>query len=311
MQILPRDYLLTRDKLAFAVVDHGIEEGRITCFLRYHQNQSNAWVKLSSHQANALLAKEYPHYLFQSKSRDTIIHGVPLDFIESHKSATAAIESLLTTDAQTPVRHQAIEALKYLLQIGIPNRHLGLSGSLLLGAETSSSDIDLVCYDESSFQRARHCFASGAGPFDQLSINQWQNAFRRRGAAMSFESFLWHEQRKHNKAMVGSHKVDISLVGASSAADHEIWHKLSTVQSAARVIDDQKAFHTPARWRVSHPTISELITFSATFTGHARTGEWVEFKGSLEENIRGARRVILGQSREANDAVFRVHPSNE
>ena len=311
LQILPRDYLITRDKLAFSVVDYGIEEQRVTCFLRYHRPDNSGWKKLTTSESHLLLKQNYSNYLFESKTRDTIIHGVHLDWIDEHRSAQGAIELLSDNVAMRSVRQRAAEAVDYFISHDIRPEQLGISGSLLIGAETEGSDIDLVCYDQSAFDRIRHCFASSDGPFQPLSSEQWKQTYRRRGTTMAFDTFLRHEQRKHNKAIIGSHKIDISLVMPEPPHVTEIWEKRGPVQCTARVIDDCKAFHTPARWGVDHPTISEVISYSATFTGHARAGEWVALEGLLEENENGMRRVILGQSREAKDAIMHVHPSTE
>ena len=308
MQILPRDYLITRDHLAFAVVDHGVEQQRVTCFLRYHRPDNSGWKKLSTRESNLLLQQTGLKYLFESKIRDAIIHGVHLDWIEEHRSAQAAIEPLCNRVTNESVMQDAADAVGYLISRGIEPRQLGLSGSLLIGAGTDKSDIDLVCYDDSAFERARQCFASSAGPFQPLSIDQWKRTYRRRGTTMEFDTFLRHEQRKHNKAIIGSHKIDISLVISTPPTINGNWVKRGPIQCTARVTDDCMAFHTPARWKIDHPTISEVVTYSATFTGHARTGEWIVLKGLLEENENGTQRVILGQSREAKEAMMRVHP---
>ena len=311
LQILPRDYLITQDHLAFAVVDHGIEQQRVTCFLRYHRLGNSGWKKLSTRESHLLLKKNRSKYLFESKIRDAIIHGVHLDWIEEHRSAQDAIEPLCNRVAKQSVMQAAADAVDYLFSCGIQPGQLGLSGSLLIGAGTDKSDIDLVCYDDSAFERARQCFASSAGPFQPLSTDQWKHTYRRRDTTMEFDTFLRHEQRKHNKAIIGSHKIDISLVTSKPPAIDGSWVKRGPVQCTAQVIDDRMAFHTPARWKVDHPTISEVVTYSATFTGHARTGEWIVLKGLLEENENGMQRVILGQSREAKEAMMRVHPPTE
>ncbi len=136
MQILPRDYLITRDKLAFSVVDYGIEEQRVTCFLRYHRPDNSGWKKLTTSESYLLLQQKYANYLFVSKTRDTIIHGVHLDWIDEHRSAQEGVELLCNNVAMRSVRQSAAEAVDYLISHGIQSGQLGLSGSLLIGADT-------------------------------------------------------------------------------------------------------------------------------------------------------------------------------
>ena len=204
VQILPRDYLITPEGLAFAVVDFGTEDGQIACCFRYFQNQ------------------------------------------------------------------------------------------------------DGNCYDQPMFQAVRQLFQHAAGPFTPLTRDDWQKTYRRRSCSLPFDTYLWHEQRKHNKAMIGSTKIDISLVCSSENESPNIWQKKGEIQLVTRVTGDSRAFQTPACWKVAHQSIEEVITYSATYTGQALLGEEIEIAGLLEES--GKQRVIVGQSREANGAFIRVVP---
>ncbi len=108
--------------------------------------------------------------------------------------------------------------------------------------------------------------------------------------------------------MIGSTKIDISLVCSSENESPKIWQKKGEIQLVTRVTCDSRAYQTPACWKVAHESIEEVITYSATFTGQALLGEEIEIAGWLEESESGEQRVIVGQSREANGAFIRVVP---
>ncbi len=308
MQILPRDYLITPEGLAFAVVDFGIEDGQVACCFRYFQNQEGNWEKISTHDATIVLQRDYPQYLFHSKLRDTVIHAVAEEHILTHRAARDGIANLQSEKEPTPIREKARRAVDYLIDAGIDRGCLGVSGSLVLGAEKPDSDVDLVCYDASMFQTVRRLFQHAAGPFTPLTLDDWRETYRRRSCSLPFTTYLWHEQRKHNKAMFGSTKIDISLVSPSESESLKFWKKKEAIQLVTRVTDDSRAFQTPACWKVAHESIEEVITYSATFTGQALLGEEIEIAGWLEESESGEQRVIVGQSREANGAFIRVVP---
>jgi predicted nucleotidyltransferase len=191
-----------------------------------------------------------------------------------------------------------------LEEAGVPPTSVGLTGSLLIRAHSEHSDIDLVIYDRSAFERARDFVGSlpaEAGMSDAL----WREAYRRRGCALSFSEYVRHESRKHNKLVVEGAKVDLGLVLAGPP-DAGIWQKVALTEIVAEVDDDQRAFEHPARYHVRHPEIFEIVSYTPTFAGQARPGEFVAARGWKERSEDGRARLLIGTSREAGGEFIRV-----
>ena len=317
MNILPRDYVSTAEGLFFAVVDFGQEESRILSFLRYQQIREAEstdvsplrYLKLSTSEADALLSRSYPQYHYRSERRDTSLHGVPEESICRHWSAREGLLDLMHAEGSNRFQRAARKAVMQLIDGGIQIKNLGISGSLLLGAEGKDSDIDLVCYHNDDFQRARQLLAGRSGMFKPLTTTDWRQAFERRGGELTFAEYCWHERRKHNKAIVEGIKIDIDLIVPPDKTDSSHWRKKEMVQLRAQVTEDRFGFHYPARWTIDHPTIDEVLCFTATYSGQVFRGETIDVAGVLECHPRGHGRIVVGHSREAKNAYLKVVPS--
>ena len=66
------------------------------------------------------------------------------------------------------------------------------------------------------------------------------------------------------------------------------------------------AFDHPARYVVRHADVAEVVSFTPTYAGQAVAGETIEASGWLEVDSVGARRVVVGTSREAGGEWIRV-----
>jgi predicted nucleotidyltransferase len=198
--------------------------------------------------------------------------------------------------------------LDYFVSRGIPASDLGVTGSLLIGAQTARSDFDLVAYTRTAFTAARRIVTAGllSGGFDALDERAWHDAWVRRGCSLSLEEYIWHERRKANKALFEATKFDLALVlrdGLSSALPVR---KLGRLRLRARVLDDSGAYDHPARYTLDHREVSEILVFTHTYVGQAVRGETIEAAGYLEEDVSGRLRLIIGSSREAPGEYLRV-----
>jgi hypothetical protein len=72
------------------------------------------------------------------------------------------------------------------------------------------------------------------------------------------------------------------------------------------VVDDARAFDYPAEFKIDHKEISSIVSFTATYTGQAVSGEVVEVSGVLEQSEQGVKRIVVGSSREAHGEYIKV-----
>jgi len=306
---LPRDFIETQEGLMFSVVIQGMEEGRVLGILRYVKRDAH-WYKVNTQAANAFLTRYYSQYLYYSRRFDARLHGVPVVAIVGHYRPSARLRQILSQTPQDKMEAKTKRLLQIFEAGGLFYHHFGVTGSLLIGLQQTHSDIDLAVYGRENFQQARQIIKQGLrrGQFDSLNAALWREVYARRHCSLRFQEYLWHEQRKYNKAVWEATKFDIVLVlrPEEREADPRYFCKQGKIKLRVRVKDARGAFDEPAFYLVEHPAIDRIVAFSHTYVGQAETGEWVETAGQMEQASDGQVRIIVGSSREAWGEYIKV-----
>ena len=155
-----KDFIETPDGLVFAVLS-GIEEsGRIPAYLRYRRSVSGLQ-KVATAEARSVLNDHGPRFYFDSDSRAVRLQGVPLGDIHRIYRARERTQEILSDRPDDPIARSAQNLLKFMLDGTVCAKCMGVTGSLLIGAQTLQSDIDLVVYDRVSFDRMRNRVLEG------------------------------------------------------------------------------------------------------------------------------------------------------
>jgi uncharacterized protein len=307
MDIAVKDFIETAEGLVFAVVMPTLEQGRVLCFLRYiHEDEG--WKKLSTEQANTFLKQHHPQYSYYSPVLDAHLHAVLLEHIAVHHQPKQRLRQLLQSKHNDLIENDAVQLCDLLQANAVNMAQLGITGSLLIRAQHRESDIDLVCYQRQAFQYGRQVIKSlvGQGRLQNLSAADWQEAYSRRDCSLSFAEYVWHEQRKYNKAMINGRKFDLGFVDGVPSLNTDSYHKQGIITLQCKVIDDSGAFDYPAEFAVDAEGIGTVVSFTATYAGQAQRGEAVEVSGILEQNQYGVKRIVVGSSREAHGEYIRV-----
>ena len=308
---LPKDFVQTEDGLIFAVVSYHPHQNKIGCFLRYIRH-GDAWQKVDTAQANRLLTRHYPQYLFKSKQFDAEFHAVNLDDIVAHHQPELRLKSFIRKGkASDAIELKLQRLLTILVQFGVDCEFLGLTGSMLISQHKAGSDIDLVVYGRDAFHQTRHAVrqAVASGLLDELDLSLMRDNFNRRGGELNFEEFAWHESRKFNKAAIEGTKFDIGMVCLPEELEHDHRHyiKQGTSTMKAVVVDDHRAFDFPAHYLTDNAMTPEVVSFTHTYVGQAQKGETIEVTGAIEcDSASGHRRLVVGSTREALGEYIKV-----
>lgn len=300
-----KDFIETTENLVFAVVAQGVEQDKVLCFLRYVPHETGK-KKYATDEANRFLQQHYPEYLHYSPVLDAPLHAVPVARIIHHHQPKQRLQAILHTAQPDEIEADLIDLCQLLHARGLDLTQCGVTGSLLIGVQQYSSDIDLVCYQRSVFQHCREILREliAENAVQALHEQDWQHAYQRHECELSFADYMWHEQRKVNKALINGRTLDLSLTHTGDLPSS--YQKCGFMTLQARVVDDAAAFDYPAEFKIHHPEISSVVSFTATYSGQAINGEMIEVSGLVEQNPQGIKRIVVGSSREAHGEYIRV-----
>lgn len=311
MSFLPKSFIETAEGLLFAVVTEGLESGKVRCFLRYVRHKNGQWQKVQTDEANDLLAKNHPDYCFHSSECDAFLHAVSIQKIITHHRPKNRLTQMLAKSPKDEIENDCVNLCRLFEQTGIDLNHFGVTGSLLIKQQKSSSDIDLVCDNITTFHQCQLAVLQliAKGKLKPLSPQDWRESYDRRDCELSFEDYVWHERRKSNKGLINGRKFDLSLVEMDKWGREKpvvIYQKLEKMIIQTKVTDDSRAFCYPSEFKLSHPTIQSVVCFTATYVGQAENGETIEISGQLEQDEFGNQRIVVGSNREARGEYIKV-----
>ena len=307
---LPRDFIQTKHGLIFAVVSYQPQDDKVGCFLRY-VFEDNIWKKVDTEKANTLLKQSYSQYCYQSKQFDASFHAVAVSEIIKHYRPEDRLQAILQRKPTDEIEQKLHKLIPILVRHGVDCNFLGLTGSMLINQQQNKSDIDLVVYGREAFNQTRQAVqkALAESIIDRLSIALMKDNYDRRAGELSYEEFSWHENRKFNKAAIDGTKFDIGMVCLEDELeqDYQQYQKQGTRTVKTKVVDDHRAFDFPAFYVVDDELTPEVVSFTHTYVGQAKTGEIIEISGTVERNVTtGKCRLIVGSSREAEGEYIKV-----
>jgi predicted nucleotidyltransferase len=177
---------------------------------------------------------------------------------------------------------------------------------MLLGLNSSSSDIDFVVYGPMWWKaRAIVARAKANGLIEDLDEFTWKKIYSKRKPEISFEEFMTHEKRKGNRGMIDGTYFDLLFTRDwSQICQPPAGKPIGPGLIEARVIDAEFAFDSPAIFHLDHPLVREIFCFTHTYAGQALPGEMIEAKGVLEQTDQG-QRLVVGTTREARGEWIR------
>ncbi|MEA1985491.1 MAG: nucleotidyltransferase domain-containing protein [Euryarchaeota archaeon] len=289
-----RDFIVTKENWIFAVADYFHPDG-IRSTLRYVPDKGG------DRELNGIRYKKYDFdvaFDYMQEHRPEWVqdvHVVPEDQVKGVLHPSDRIPEYVKEDK----RVRAI--VQTLLEAGIPESKMGVTGSMLPGLQISSSDIDFVVYGNAWFN-ARDAVAkakSEDGPIEEIDEDMWRRIYDKRVPEISYNEFILHEMRKGNRGMVDGTYFDLLFVRDWEQIKEPICRgeDIGAMRIEARVTNADLAFDNPAVYKVDHEEIDHVLSYTHTYAGQALAGEIIEAQGVVEK-IGNIKRLVVGTSRE-------------
>jgi len=294
-----RDFFQTRQCWIFAVSDYCHPHG-IRSLLRYvpdpageREAGGRRYRKMDFDDAYRFLRRKHPDWVAD-------LHQVPPGEIERIFSPSDALSAVAQADPRIK------KIVDILAGGGVSMEQMGITGSMLVGLQGPSSDIDFVVYGPSWWQ-ARDILAGAKsrGEIDELDCATWKKIYLKRKPETSFEEFMLHEKRKGNRGMVEGTYFDLLFTRDWDQIQPQPPGRPAGAARIEAVVNNADfSFDSPAIYRLNHPEVKEIFCYSHTYAGQALPGERIEAKGVLEETEDGLR-LVVGTTREARGEWIR------
>ncbi|UOY10170.1 nucleotidyltransferase domain-containing protein [Methanonatronarchaeum sp. AMET6-2] len=291
-------------RLVFSTVAYSMSSSEtVEALLRYTEDScgeresrldGKKYKKHSFHESFKYLKENHPEYL-RCKS-GSLRQLIPKKDIQRVYRPQKSINNGLEKEVQ-----------EFFVENGVPREKIGVTGSRLIGVENEDSDIDLVVYGQGNFDKARNVLDKliKKDILCQFKEDRWREAYRKRNPELDYREFVLHEKRKRNRAVYRDTSLDLLYVRDDPELPPNKFEgqKKTKKQIKTVVVDDKFNFDSPATYRVRHPEIEIVVSYTHTYAGQAFKGEEIQAKGVHQSGE--FETLVVGTTRTADDEYIK------
>lgn len=329
MQAREGDLIETKTGVIFDVKGLLHPPGRVIAFPRFipsldgtRRHENRAYGKVYSLADRfKFLQKNSPELIVHDPVFDETLCEVPEDTIKRHYKPAEKLKELQRLRNLDDLQAKAIGFIEDLSEAsGVSFDNLGISGSLLVGLNTSTSDIDPVVYGVADCRKAYDALEkllrnvySRLKPYNRGELQALFD-FRSKDTRMNFDDFFKVESRKAFQGKFLGTDFFVRFVknwNEIAEAYGDVRFKNSGyARITATIGDDSEALFTPCTYKLKNvlvvegprlKPIFEIVSFRGRFCEQATIGETVIAQGKVEHvtdtrTNREHYRLILGNN---------------
>lgn len=319
------DFVETVEHLIFAVKGLSHPHGRTIAYLRYvpqltgerHRRDGMRFRRIYDlRESTNMLRRHYPQYTAHDSRLGSLLQSIPHEDLWKVYRPTECLK-LITESPSAPLEKATGEFCDLVSErSGVALTHFGVSGSILLGLATDTSDIDIIVYGQQESLRVYDALpelrkqGQRLAPYDDVTISRIVQS-RWGDTGIDLSRFLDLERSKLLHGMFDNREYFLRLVRDSpTPVESDAFFKpLGTAIVRGTVTEDSESVFTPCRYGINESRtllgvpgpVTELFSYRGKFTEHVRKGQSFEARGKLE-NVKldeeSYMRIILGGPRD-------------
>ena len=318
------DFVETHEGLIFDVKGLIHPPNKVVAFVRYIPSPSGERKRNSVRYRRvydlgerfAFLRESYPQYLVYDPVFGEELVEVPVGQVARHYQPVRGLAGLRRRVKLSPLERRFLEFADFVVgSAGVPRGKVGVSGSLLVGLSSSSSDLDLVVYGVENARKVDHVLGKQLedgkrfGRFG-LDVLRAMHGDRCRESGVSFENYVFHEGRKSFQGFFDGVEFFVRYVKDwdefGEVYGESVYTPMGRIKVKAVIVDDSDSLFTPCFYEVKNVEVVEgasaepirgIASFRGRFCQQAFVGERVVASGKLERVARRGEtyyRLVLG-----------------
>lgn len=265
------------------------------------------------------LKENHPELIVYDPVFGETLCEVPIADVAEHYKPPEKLAQLRSQKNLSALESKALQLATTLKEkANIPWSSIGISGSIMAGLTTQTSDIDPLVYGVENSRKAYGALwelfndeASGFKPYSREELKTLFD-FRSKDTLMSFEDFVLVESRKAFQGMYRGTDYFIRFVKEHDEVIEQYgdvcYQNRGYAKISATIADNTDSLFTPCTYRIQNPQviegpnltpIKEISSFRGRFCEQATADEAIVAQGKVElvtdkKSSSQHYRIILG-----------------